>query len=151
MNRHLRKIANSLFAFHASRMILGGLFVVAGLLKLQNPSSFADTVAAYDYFFVWMINPIALMLPVLEIILGIMMFIPIQVFVRIGAKGILFLNFLFILLLSLSLYQGKNVECGCFGNFYLFGLDESIHLTIARDISFLLVAIFVLRKSYRLN
>lgn len=95
------------------RLILGGVFLYSGFLKLQNPQVFADNIFAYQVVPAALIAPFALALPPLEIIFGLML-ITCQC-VRASSFGLMFLCATFAIALLQALARGLEVDCGCFG------------------------------------
>ncbi len=94
------------------RLIVGGIFIYASLDKITNPAQFARIVYNYHLLPAAMINIFALMLPWVELLCGI--------FLVVGYKqegSVLILNLLvlaFIAALTVNLFRGVNIECGCF-------------------------------------
>ncbi|MDF3059318.1 MAG: Methylamine utilization protein [Rariglobus sp.] len=92
---------------------LGGVFVYAGVLKVTDPWAFADSVASFRLLPAVLINPVALILPVLEIILGVALIAGVKRSVGAGMLGVLCV--LFAAALGQALVRGIEVDCGCFG------------------------------------
>ncbi|MEW6015119.1 MAG: MauE/DoxX family redox-associated membrane protein [Candidatus Zixiibacteriota bacterium] len=94
------------------RLIVGGIFIYASLDKITNPAQFARIVYNYHLLPATLINIFALMLPWVELLCGI--------FLVVGYKqegSVLILNLLvlaFIAALTVNLFRGVNIECGCF-------------------------------------
>ncbi|MEP0827852.1 MAG: DoxX family membrane protein [bacterium] len=94
------------------RLIVGGIFIYASLDKVTNPAQFARIVYNYHLLPAALINIFALMLPWVELLCGI--------FLVAGYKqegSVLILNLLvlaFIVALTVNLFRGVNIECGCF-------------------------------------
>ncbi len=53
--------------------LLGGLFIYAGTIKVSDPQSFNDNIAAYQLLPAMLINPVALGLPIFEILTGVLL------------------------------------------------------------------------------
>jgi putative oxidoreductase len=81
------------------RMILGGVFLYAGVLKMKSPQDFADSISTFQLLPVAWINLLALSLPPFEMIAGIMLIVTI----------------IFALAIGQALARGLQVNCGCFG------------------------------------
>lgn len=94
------------------RLIVGGIFIYASLDKITNPAQFARIVYNYHLLPAALINIFALTLPWVELLCGI--------FLVVGYKqegSVLILNLLilaFIMALTVNLFRGVNIECGCF-------------------------------------
>jgi len=96
------------------RLVLGGVFLYAGILKMQSPQAFADSIAEFQLLPTAFINPLAISLPVFEMIVGIML---ITGFERgLAAFSVLILTAIFAVALISALARGLQVDCGCFGS-----------------------------------
>lgn len=94
-----------------SRWGVSLIFLVAAVPKLFNVYGFAAMIDAYAILPDIFLLPTALMLPVVEIFLAAGLF-----FNR--SKSLISITVLllfFIVLLSYSILQGLDVDCGCFG------------------------------------
>lgn len=97
----------------ALRLILGGIFIFAGAIKIAAPQSFADSIASFQILSHGLIPPMALGLPVFEVLVGSMLIIAWQK--RAAAFSALFLTAIFGIALFSALARGLQVDCGCFG------------------------------------
>lgn len=98
----------------ALRLIVGGIFFYSGFLKLRNPQEFADSIFTFQLLSGLLIAPLALALPLLEIIVGVMLFIGWKV--RPAAFSVFLLTIIFALTLTQAIIRGLEVDCGCFGS-----------------------------------
>lgn len=96
------------------RLILGGLFLYAGVIKTQDPQSFADSIATFQILPSTIINLVALSLPIFEIVVGIMLLFGWQK--RAASFAILVLLSFFTVALMQALIRGLAIDCGCFGS-----------------------------------
>ena len=97
-----------------SRLILGIIFIYASYHKILDPEAFSKNIHNYHITdnFVWVENLVALILPWLELIVGI--FLIFGVFLE-GATSItISMLIFFIILLSQAVFRGIDVHCGCF-------------------------------------
>ncbi len=94
-----------------SRWVLGLVFVYAGSTKLMEPRVFATLIEAYGLVPDILLMPVAVLLPVIEVIagLGILLDIKGSHVVILGLVG------LFLLILGYGIWMGLDVDCGCFG------------------------------------
>ena len=123
------------------RWILGILFIYAGVRKLIEPLDFADAIAGFQMLPDHLIYPVAIGLPIFEIVLGIIVMIPKkQGWLKVGALGIALLNIAFIVILLSALFRGLSVQCGCFGFGIMPPSEWDVHIAIVRDITFLIIA-----------
>lgn len=129
----------------AVRILLGGAFVAAGLLKMASPESFATSIASFDLLPRSWSNLVAMILPPFEILCGL--FVIVGPWRRPAALGIVLMNVLFIGVLGLGLALGRTFECGCFGKWD--PLAARPLLVIARDVVFLAMAATILATTRR--
>jgi uncharacterized membrane protein YphA (DoxX/SURF4 family) len=97
----------------AFRVFLGLIFVIAGILKARDSQSFADSIATFQVLPKELINMLAMALPPLEIIVGLMLLVGWQA--RAAAFSIALLLAVFNLAFIEALLRGLNIDCGCFG------------------------------------
>ena len=102
---------NFVFIF---RLIIGMVFIYASVHKIANPEEFAKSIDNYRIFPIFIINFIAIILPWLELILGL--FIIFGVFIK-ASSFLLSLNLLaFTILVLITIIRGININCGCFSS-----------------------------------
>jgi len=102
----------SLFVLIA-RLVLAGAFVMAALPKIQDPSAFAASVAAFRVIDSDLSAWVALFLPWLELVIGLGILMPaIQ---RTSGALIGLLLLIFIILHASAWVRGLDISCGCFG------------------------------------
>ncbi|MBM3859669.1 MAG: DoxX family membrane protein [Verrucomicrobia bacterium] len=94
------------------RLLLGGVFVVAGALKVLDPSAFATDVARYGLVPNALVNLVALALPWIEVLAGALLLA--GCWRQPAALVIAVLNVIFLVAISVALARGLEV-CGCFG------------------------------------
>jgi putative oxidoreductase len=124
----------------ALRLALGGLFIVAGLLKLRDPSTFANEVA--NYHLVPALAPLlAATLPAIEILSGAVLVIAPSRWRTAAALLIALMMGLFSIAVSQVLARGINISCGCFGG----SSGPVTGWTLARDIGLLASAVLLVR------
>jgi uncharacterized membrane protein YphA (DoxX/SURF4 family) len=99
-----------LFVF---RMILGGLFVYAGVVKVLAPLDFAQNIRNYDLVGRSLSFIAAVVLPWLEILAGA--FLIAGIWRRGAALVVSGLLVFFIALTVATIVRGLDVDCGCFG------------------------------------
>lgn len=135
------------------RLIVGGLFIFSGLIKVNDPvgtsiklEEYFD-VFSYDIapFFAYLKDislPLAVFLVVLEVVLGVMLILGVKLRLTVVLLSLMILFFTF--LTFYSAYFNKVTDCGCFGDAIKLTPWESFY----KDV-FLLVLIailFVFRK-----
>ena len=96
------------------RLGIGGLFVYAGWIKMQNPQAFADSIYSFHLMPSVFINLLALTLPPFEIMAGALMIVGWQM--RPATLAVVLMNAVFILAIAQGLARGLKIDCGCFGS-----------------------------------
>jgi hypothetical protein len=136
--------ARGYYSWHIVRLVLGSVFVYAGLLKGLDPEAFAGQVAAYNLLpYQWNFI-VAAFLPFVELIVGLHLIF--NRWVRAAAVVVAGLCGTFLVLLASLLIRGMEIDCGCFGPH-----DTSTPLqAVARNLILLAMAhfIFHLRNHY---
>jgi putative oxidoreductase len=112
----------------AARMLMGGLFVFAGAIKLRDPSAFAVEI---DHYELWpeLAPYLAVTLPVIEIVLGLALWGLPRPWRQAAALGCGLLMSAFTFAAASALARGLDVNCGCFGS----GSGPITWLTLVRD------------------
>jgi len=133
-----------------ARVVLGGAILWAGLLKIGDLSQSVVAVKAYQLPLpLWMITTIGYLMPIVEIILGLVIIA--GLFTRWTAMlgGIMMI--VYIALISSAWARGLSIDCGCFtqGGMLLPGQTTKYLWDILRDTGLLLCAawVFIFPKS----
>jgi len=95
------------------RLVLGGLFVYAGIVKVLDPLDFAQNIRNYRLVGQSLSFLAAIILPWLEILAGLAL--AAGVWRRASAFVISALLVCFIVLTLVTIVRGLDVDCGCFG------------------------------------
>jgi uncharacterized membrane protein YphA (DoxX/SURF4 family) len=128
----------------AARLLLGGVFVVAGVLKLPDPAAAVRAVRAYQLLPESLVGPVAFGLPVIEIAVGLALLL--GVFVRTASIASAVLLAVFIGAVGSAWARGLQIDCGCFGNGgQVVAGETSYPLEVVRDVGLLLVALALAR------
>lgn len=134
------KNAGLRYFYHASRIVLGLIFIYASYDKILHPQAFSQAVFNYQLLPDGLVNFTALVLPWLELVLGCLLIIncwmPGTVIISTG----LLVIFMSAILFNLS--RGLDISCGCFSTSPEEGPIDS--LTLLRDASFLIPAFYLL-------
>ena len=129
----------------AARLVLGGVFVVAGALKIPDPAAAVRAVRAYRLLPESLVAPVAFGLPVLEIAVGLALLI--GVFVRTAALAAAVLLVLFLVGIGSAWARGLRIDCGCFGNGREVAAGRTAYpLEVLRDGVLLGVALLLARR-----
>ena len=121
------------------RLVLGFIFVYASLDKIAHPEQFARIVYNYKILPPFLINIYAVTLPWVEFFAGL--FLIFGVFTESASLLISFLLVIFVIAISINLYRGVNLNCGCFSTDPA-GNKEGVKLLI-KDFVFLYMGIMV--------
>lgn len=96
----------------AARLILSGVFIYASWNKILHPAAFAEAVFNYQLLPVQLVNSVALILPWLELILGVLLLS--GIWVSGAVLGINLLMVMFLVAMIINTARGLNISCGCF-------------------------------------
>jgi len=128
-----------------ARLVVGGVWIVAGALKLPDPAQSVDAVRAYELLPGALIRPVGLMLPAVEIVVGLCLVLGLLTRAAAIVSAVLFV--LFIVGIASAWARGINIDCGCFGG---GGYDPDAQSKypgeIARDVALLLASLFLVWK-----
>ncbi len=94
-----------------SRILLGAIFLVAGLSKAHQPEIFAAQIAGYQLVPSTLVTLMALALPRIEILAG--MGLIFRLLPRSCALVTAALSLGFAISTSVALARGLNIDCGC--------------------------------------
>ena len=107
------------------RLILGGVLLVAGGLKVTDPYASATSVRAYQVLPVPIANFLGFVLPFIEVGLGIFLIIGIWVkFVSVLGAALMLV---FVVAIGQAWARGISLDCGCFGK---GGLRDTAELPV---------------------
>jgi uncharacterized membrane protein YphA (DoxX/SURF4 family) len=96
------------------RIVVGGVFIWAGLLKILDPLEFAQNIANYRVFSRDLSFLTALVLPWVEVLCGGLVILGVF---RSGSSLLLSgLLGVFLVLITVTILRGLDVNCGCFGS-----------------------------------
>jgi putative oxidoreductase len=95
------------------RVVAGGLLCAAGLMKLNTPAAFAETIANFRLLPPVGNQLLAVALPWCELSAGLMLIA--GVWTRAAGIAGLLLFLAFGIAVSAALMRGLDIECGCFG------------------------------------
>lgn len=120
------------------RLIMGGLFLYAGLGKISSPIDFASQIYNYKLLPDQIIGLAAVVIPWLEVLAGSALFLGLNA--KGGAFTISGLLALFIVVIVISAVRGLDVECGCFS-----GIERRVGLlAVFEDMAMLAGGLFLL-------
>ena len=135
------------------QIALGVIFVVASLPKIADPPSFAHMIYNYKIMPWAVINPLALIMPWIELLSGLALILGIW---KGTARTIIAAMLLvFIFAISVNLIRGNPIDCGCFdvsaANKTTAERYADMRFVILRDIGMLLMVGQLWLASYQLK
>jgi uncharacterized membrane protein YphA (DoxX/SURF4 family) len=109
----MTKVLQNKYLLISVQFFLGLIFIIAGAQKIIDPSGFAESIMNYRIFPLFSINYIAITLPWIELISGILLIF--GKYVKENALIYSVLMSAFIILVMSAIFRGLDFECGCFG------------------------------------
>ena len=139
-NRRSALVAAAPWVATVARLVLGGVFVVAGVLKLPDPAAAVRAVRAYRLLPEALVSTVAFGMPVLEIAVGLALVL--GVFVRTAAIASAVLLTVYIAAIASAWARGLQIDCGCFSKGGAVAAGATAYpAEIARDVGLLIVAV----------
>jgi uncharacterized membrane protein YphA (DoxX/SURF4 family) len=125
-----------------ARLVLGGVFLVAGGLKVIDPQSAVAAVRAYRLLPAAVATIVGWGLPFVEIGLGLLLLAGTAT--RVVAATSALLLVVFIAAVASAAVRGLSIDCGCFGRGGDVAPGQTAYGTeIVRDIGLLLLALWL--------
>jgi uncharacterized membrane protein YphA (DoxX/SURF4 family) len=123
----------------AVRWVLAGIFIYSGLVKLVDVSRFAEIIAGFGLLPDLLIYPVALLLPVVELIAGVGLFFAL----RGSLMTITVMMVMFIAVLLYGIHLGLDIDCGCFGPEDPEQAYKGLKAALARDAVMMMAVLFI--------
>lgn len=105
-----KTLFHSSLLYRALRLLLGVIFIFAGVSKLLDPHAFARTISAYGILPDALLFPVAIALAALEFLTGTCLLLNIRGSLQV-TTGLLTL---FLIVLGHAILHNLDVDCGCF-------------------------------------
>lgn len=126
----------------AARLLTGGVWLLAGALKLADPYASVEAVRAYDLLPESLVPTVGHLLPVLEVVVGALLVLGLLTRGAAAVSALLFLAF--IVGIASVWARGIEIECGCFGGGGAkAGASSAYPWEIARDVGLLALSLFL--------
>jgi uncharacterized membrane protein YphA (DoxX/SURF4 family) len=107
---YLKQFCISIWTYRVLRFIIGFIFIYAGSVKLLDPKAFANTISDYGLVPESLLVPLAIGLPLIEVIAGIGILLDIK-----GSLTIIFsLLIVFAFVIWYGVLKDLSIDCGCF-------------------------------------
>lgn len=125
-----------------ARLVLGGVLIAAGALKVGNLQKSAMAVRAYELLPTAIANFLGYVLPWVEIGLGLLLILGVAVSIS-GLFGAIIM-LAFVIAISQAWVRGLSIDCGCFGGGGPIDPEDTKYLSeIIRDIGLFVLGIFL--------
>jgi uncharacterized membrane protein YphA (DoxX/SURF4 family) len=127
-----------------ARLVVGGVWIAAGLLKIPDPTENVRAVRAYQLLPESVVPVLGHLLPVLEILVGVCLVL--GLLTRLSGVVSAILLVAFIVGISSAWARGLEIECGCFGGGGgpAEGASAKYPWEIARDLGLLLLSAWLI-------
>lgn len=136
----VRGVLTNPYAILVSRIILGGVFLVAGVTKIADPGGLAASIRSYGLALPeWFVSLSAHALPYLEVMVGL--YLLVGLFTRASAWAASALMCVFLLALVQGAMRGLEIDCGCFGSSAVG--ESNLWLAAARDVGLLALGLHI--------
>lgn len=125
-----------------ARLIVGGVWVYAGLLKLPHPEASVSAVRAYQLLSPGVAEVVGHVLPMLEIVIGLCLICGLLT----RASGVVsaLLQIAFVIGIGSVWSRGIEIDCGCFGGGgSKVGATSDYPWEIARDSALLAASLLI--------
>lgn len=143
----VKRIVTHPYAALMLRLYIAGLFIYAGMVKINYTAEFAETIASYRMVPHWGVNAMAIIMPWIELISGILLLCGIRVRSAIVVLGSLLV--MFTAGIAINLIWKAPIDCGCF---HTLG-DTISWKTLVRDLIWIVMAahVFFYDRYFRLE
>jgi uncharacterized membrane protein YphA (DoxX/SURF4 family) len=121
------------------RVLLGGVFILAGSSKLLDPRAFARIISAYGLLPDELLAPVAIGLPGIEVLAGVGLLF--HVWGSLEITGGLLAGFL--LVLGYAIWKNLDVDCGCFSQSEIEA-GNSLRTAFLRDIGLMAISLYLI-------
>jgi uncharacterized membrane protein YphA (DoxX/SURF4 family) len=122
-----------------ARVVVGGVLLLAGVLKAADPQASVAAVRAYELLPAGLATIVGWGLPFAEIALGLLLLVGLATRLVAAAAAVLLL--VFVAAVASAAVRGLSIDCGCFGaGGRVASGDTAYGAEIARDVGLLLLA-----------
>ncbi|UCD85741.1 MAG: DoxX family membrane protein [Deltaproteobacteria bacterium] len=145
----LKKFVSNKYTSVGLRMILGAVFIWSSIDKISDPEGFIKVVESYNILPFTLSVVFAVALPWVELISGLLLIA--GVYTRSSAVVLTSMLIVFLVAISINLYRGADLACGCFD---VQSESGDLWLTFVRDILLIVMGLqifFFDRGSFSLS
>ena len=136
-----------------ARLVLGGVMLVTGALKVTKPEVSARAVQAYQLLPFDLATYVGYGLPILEVVIGLLLVAGLFTRASAAVAGVLLVAF--IIGIASAWARGLSIDCGCFGEGGTIDPSATRYLEeIIRDVGLVLCAAWLVirpRTAYSLE
>ena len=129
-------------------LIIGGIFIYAGVIKALDPVAFANDIDNYKILPWQLAVRLAFYLPWLEMLCGLALIL--RFFYRGGLFILTGLTFVFIAASVVAKVRGLDITCGCFGHASK-NWSFSGHLALDIAILIALIALWISNRGFAMG
>ena len=128
-----------------ARLILGGVLIAAGGLKIGNPADSVVAVRAYELLPEPFATTAGYGLPIVEVVVGVLLIVGLMTRVAAVIAALLMLAFVFGIAWAWA--HGLRIDCGCFGGGGQLGAGQepTYLIDILRDFGLVLLGAWIVR------
>ncbi|MFN4769665.1 MAG: MauE/DoxX family redox-associated membrane protein [Candidatus Kapaibacterium sp.] len=120
-----------------ARLIVGLVFVSYGIDKIITPKDFAHSILNYQILPPASVNIMALILPWVEVVAGVLLIVGIRIRASAFLCGLLLVTF--VVAISTAMLRGLEINCGCSANSEPVGFKK-----IFEDIVYLALCVHIM-------
>ena len=136
------------FPWRIVALIIGGIFIYAGVIKAMDPVGFANDIDNYKILPWPLAVRLAFYLPWLEMLCGLALIL--RFFYRGGLFILSGLTFVFIAASVVAKVRGLDITCGCFGHASK-NWSFSGHLALDIAILIALIALWISNRGFAMG
>ena len=140
----MSKFFNNKYLLTIIRLFLGFIFIYAAITKISDAEEFSQAIYNYKLLPLSFVNILAIILPWIELCSGILLIF--GILVKENSAIIFGLLIIFIIAVTISLFRGLDISCGCFGT--VEGSKVGL-LKILENIGLLILAILLIKFDSR--
>ena len=126
------------------RLVLVAAFLLAAIPKIEDPVAFAVSVESYRILTGQAVLWVALVLPWLELVIGLGLLVP--KIRRASSLLIILLLFIFIGLHASAWIRGLDISCGCYAT---KSVSSNYFFLISRNCALLIATVFIFTRDWR--
>jgi uncharacterized membrane protein YphA (DoxX/SURF4 family) len=124
------------------RVVTGGVWIVAGAVKLPDPAASVQAVRAYQLLPGSTAQTVGQLLPVVEVVVGLALLLGVLTRGAAVVSSLLFVAF--IIGISSVWARGIQIDCGCFGGGGAVADGRTSYAwDLLRDVALLLASLFL--------